>query len=64
METTIKGREYKVEAMETGENTKADMLKRGWDGLSYMLTGKRGAAYIAFRSAKTGEFSIITSLRF
>lgn len=62
METTIKGRSYQVAQMETGYNTRADMLKRGWDGFMYMLTGKRGAAYMGFRSAKTGEFHIVSSI--
>jgi len=60
----INGREYKVDVMETGVNTKANLLKNGWDGLNYMLTGKRGAAHLAFRSARTGEFKIVTTLRF
>jgi hypothetical protein len=58
----INGREYEVRKMETGENSKASLLERGWDGSSYCLTGKRGACYIAFRNAKTGELSIVTRI--
>jgi hypothetical protein len=58
----VNGREYEVRKMETGENSRKSLLERGWDGHSYMLTGKRGACYIAFRSARTGELSIVTSV--
>jgi hypothetical protein len=58
----VNGREYEVRKMETGENSKASLLERGWDGSSYCLTGKRGACYIAFRNAKTGELSIVTRI--
>jgi len=57
MTTTIKNREYKVEPIATGDATKADLIRRGWDGVCYMLTGKRGAVMLAYRNAKTGEFS-------
>lgn len=59
---TVNGREYKVRAMKTGELSKTSLLERGWDGSSYLLTGKRGATYIAFRHAKTGELSIVTGI--
>lgn len=58
----LNGREYKVRKMETGELSKASLLERGWDGSSYLLTGKRGATYIAFRHARTGELSIVTGI--
>lgn len=59
----VNGREYEVRKMETGENTKAHLLSNGWDGYNYCLTGKRGAVYLAFRSARSGELSIVTSVR-
>lgn len=62
METTINGTAYEVKALETGENTKAAMVKNGWDGISYCLLGKRSACYLAFRNATTGEYSIAAKL--
>ena len=58
----INGLEYEVKRMETGELSKASLIERGWDGFSYFLTGKRGATYIAFRNAKSGELSIVTGV--
>lgn len=43
--------------------TAADMLKRGWEPVMYSVRGKRGAAYMAFRSTKRGEFHWVMSLR-
>lgn len=60
MKTTVNGREYTVEKIHTATGAdKEDMQRRGWDGDSYLLTGKRGAVKLAYRSAKTGEFSIV-----
>jgi hypothetical protein len=59
MTTTIKSREYQVETMETANATKNDLIRRGWDGQMYLLKGKKGACYLAYRNAKTGEFSIV-----
>lgn len=60
---TINGREYKVTKTEALPNLKADLMRRGWDGYYYHLTGKRGATYIAFRSVKGGELQIIAGAR-
>lgn len=51
------GREYVVTVHNVDHlpRLKADMIKRGWVPESYLLTGKRGATYHAYRSARTGE---------
>lgn len=59
--TTIKGRQYTVEAMGTGDATRADLIRRGFDGECYSLRGARGAYYLGYRRA-SGEFEIVTSL--
>ncbi len=56
--TKIDGRIYEVEATETGPLLAKDLKARGWDGIAYMLTGKRGAVALAYRKATTGEFVI------
>lgn len=56
---TVNGRKYEVERLETRELTRADLIQRGWDGYSYLLTGKRGAVHIALRNAETGELQIV-----
>lgn len=58
----VNGREYKVERQESQPLTKANLLERGWDGYSYILTGKRGACYLAYRHIATGSLSIVTGL--
>ena len=64
MTMTINGREYKVEVYSLSANgaVAADLRSRGFDGVAYSLTGKRGARYLAYRTA-AGEFSIVCSLR-
>jgi hypothetical protein len=61
MSTTIKNKTYSVEVMDTTKHiaSKADLISRGWDGETYILTGKRGAKYLAFRSSETLQFSIV-----
>lgn len=61
--TTIDGREYRVEVMATGELLAADLRRRGWDGTVYMLTGKRGAVYLAYRHADGSRFEIVEGSR-
>lgn len=62
-ETVIKGRAYTVAIVPSGPLLVADMKARGWDGETYLLTGKRGAAYIAFRARQSGAFEIVRSAR-
>lgn len=60
METAkVNGREYTVQSIECGEKTRAHALANGWDGRHYLLTGKRGATYLAQRAMQSGEFHII-----
>lgn len=59
MQTQINGRQYQVQQLTTGARATADLQARGWDGHHYILTGKRGATYLALRSAKTGQFNIV-----
>ncbi len=59
--TTIKGTEYRVEKVgETYEHPRlaADLVARGFDGCCYLLHGKRGAARMAYRSVRTGQYRI------
>jgi len=60
METTIKYRTYKVEKMDTSGslNLRADLLRRGYDGETYILKGKRSATKMAYRT-KDGKFKIV-----
>ena len=55
--TTIAGRTYEVDCVKDAiyESLKA----QGFDGYAYFLLGKRGACLLAYRSAKTGKFTII-----
>jgi len=61
METTINGRKYTVEArgMDDLSNLVAYLISKGFDGVVYYLTGKRGAMKMAYRSAKSGQFVIV-----
>lgn len=59
MTTTIKNREYQVETLETGKATESNLIRRGWDGQIYILKGKKGACYMAYRNTKTGTFEIV-----
>lgn len=59
LETTIRGRTYRVEEVPTGDNMARDLKARGWDGKNYALHGKRGALALAFRCAETGKFEIV-----
>ena len=57
--TTIKGTKYRVE--KTGEayehpKLAADLVARGFDGCCYLLHGERGAARLAYRSVRTGQY--------
>jgi hypothetical protein len=61
-QTIINNRTYIIEDMGTKTNASADMIKRGWDGHFYLLTGKRGAAKMAYRNATTGAFEIVCSV--
>lgn len=61
---TINGKQYKVTQQPSGDLTKENMQELGWDGFSYMLEGSRGAVYLAYRSVKTGQLTIICNLRF
>lgn len=58
MTAKINGRDMKVETVATGEHVAADLKARGWEPTFYALTGKRGAVYLAVRSATTGEFVV------
>lgn len=58
MKTTINGREMNAETIETGPRVAADLAARGWEPTFYALTGKRGASYLAVRSATTGAFVV------
>jgi len=58
--TTINGRQYTVEVEARDlPATKADLIRRGFDGNVYYLTGVRGSLKIAYRSARTGAFKIV-----
>lgn len=57
--TTINRKTYEVRTQPTGPLSAADLKARGWDGTFYMLTGTKGATYLALKSASTGEFKIM-----
>ena len=61
MGTTVNGRKYTVEArdMSNLNNLVADLIAKGFDGVVYYLTGKRGAVKMAYRSEKSGQFVIV-----
>jgi hypothetical protein len=62
VEAIIKGRKYRVEkTAESYEHPKlaADLVARGFDGCCYLLHGVRGAAMMAYRSERTGQFVIV-----
>ena len=50
-EATINGRTYTVTMMPCGGLTRADLIARGFDGNCYLLTGRRGASKLAYKSA-------------
>jgi hypothetical protein len=61
VEAIVKGRKYRVE--KTGEayehpKLAADLIARGFDGCCYLLHGVRGAARLAYRNERTGQFVI------
>lgn len=58
----VNGREYQVVRHESQPLTKQNLNNNGWDGYSYMLTGKRGATYLAYRHNLTKQLHIATSL--
>ncbi|MBS0364932.1 MAG: hypothetical protein JSR67_03800 [Proteobacteria bacterium] len=60
---TVDGRSYAVTTLDTPDLTRADLLRRGWDGNFYQLTGKRGAVHLAMRNSATGRFLKATAVR-
>lgn len=56
--TRINGREMQVEPVATGAHAAADLAANGYEPTYYAVTGKRGACYLAVRSATTGEMTI------
>lgn len=58
MSITINGKTMTAETIATGPHAAADLAANGWEPTFYSLTGKRGACYLAVRSAKTGAFMI------
>ena len=64
-ETSIDGLTYTVTRIGEGAtlpNLHKHLLAKGFDGESYMLTGKRGAVKSAYRTA-AGDFVIVGSCR-
>ena len=59
--TTINGRQYSVEARDMAGLSKLvdSLISRGFDGVCYYLTGKRGAVKMAYRRADDGQFVIV-----
>jgi len=59
MEAIIKGRKYRVEELpECSDAYRKDLISRGWDGKQYGIYGPRGACFMGFRNAQTGEFHL------
>lgn len=56
---TINGKSYTVEARDMSglDNLVADLKRRGFDGVCYYLTGKRGAVKMAYKTAN-GQYVI------
>jgi len=60
MITIIKNIEYKVEELElTTLHLTKKLIEKGFDGKNYILTGKRGALKMAYKSSKTGNFILL-----
>ncbi len=58
---TIDGRSYRItQVLEAGTLLAANMIARGWEPRQYILTGKRGATVLAFRTPG-GTFSAVRS---
>lgn len=53
----INGRTYTVARVALGPLVEADLLASGWDGGTYLLTGKRGAVRLAARRP-SGEYVV------
>lgn len=59
VEAIVGGQKYRVEkTAEAYEHPKlaADLVARGFDGCCYLLHGVRGAARMAYRVERTGNF--------
>lgn len=50
MTITYKNRTYTVTEVATGELLKADLISRGFDGQTYMATGKNGAQFLIYKT--------------
>ena len=57
----IKGKDrvFSVGKIASPEKLRSDLLARGWDGICYTLTGKKGSFHLAYKSAQTGVFEIV-----
>lgn len=61
---TVNGREYTVTGeVACGSNSAALMQKNGWVPSVFQLEGKRGAIWMAHKSAVTGQYSLTANLR-
>lgn len=61
----IGNREYTVTgSVACGPLSAELMQKNGWLPSVFQLEGKRGAVWMAHKSATTGEYSLTTNLRF
>lgn len=50
MTITYKNRTYTITEIETGELLRVDLIRRGFNGQTYMATGTKGAAFLIYRT--------------
>lgn len=57
MQAIINNRTYQIAGIVQAEGLLADDMKsRGWEPVFYEMVGKRGAAFVAYRGIRSGQF--------